>query len=93
MSAADLAANDPASQPEPPLRAYHLLAAVPAVGMLGGIPFANRVQPYVLGLPFLLAWIVAWIVLTSAVLGIIYRLDETALGRMRAGGAAPAEER
>jgi hypothetical protein len=44
--------------------------------MLGGVPFANRTRPYVLGLPFLLFWIVAWVLLTSAVMGIILALDQ-----------------
>ena len=75
-------------EPAPPLRRFHLLAALPAVGMLGGLPFANRVEPYVLGLPFLLAWIVGWIVMTSVVLGVIYRLDESAVRRMQRSAAA-----
>lgn len=56
-------------------RAYRWLAVLPTVGLLGGIPFANRVHPYVLGLPFLLAWIVAWVVATSAIMALIYTLD------------------
>jgi hypothetical protein len=46
--------------------------------MLGGVPFANRVEPYVFGLPFLLFWIVAWVLITSAVMGLIYALDRSA---------------
>ncbi len=65
-------------------RAYHWLAALPALCMLGGVPFANRVQPYVLGLPFLLFWILLWVVVTSGVMGLIYALDEAAA--RRAGG-------
>ena len=55
--------------------AYRWLALLPAIGLLGGVPFANRVHPYVLGLPFLLFWIVAWVVATSALLGVVYLLD------------------
>lgn len=54
---------------------YRWLALLPAIGLLGGVPFANRVHPYVLGLPFLLFWIVAWVVATSALLGVVYLLD------------------
>ncbi|HET9983719.1 MAG TPA: DUF3311 domain-containing protein [Longimicrobiales bacterium] len=68
-------------------RPYHWLAALPAVGMLAGIPFANRVEPYVLGLPFLLFWILAWVVVTSGVMGVIYALDQA--HARRAG--APAD--
>jgi len=80
------------TEPDPPLRPYHLLAAVPVIGMLGGIPFANRTEPYILGMPFLLAWIVAWILLTSVVLAIVYRADEAAVRRMRGAAAADAGE-
>ncbi|MDH6124028.1 DUF3311 domain-containing protein [Kitasatospora sp. GP82] len=52
-----------------------LLGAVPFVGILGGIFFVNRVTPYVLGLPFILFWVVLWVVLGSVVTAVIYRLD------------------
>ena len=52
-----------------------MLAALPFLGILGGIFFANRVEPYVLGMPFILFWIVLWVVLTSAIMGVVYRLD------------------
>jgi len=58
------------------VRWHRWLAVVPAIGMLGGVPFANRVEPYVLGLPFLLFWIVAWVVGTSAITALIYVLDQ-----------------
>lgn len=57
------------------MRAYRWLAVLPTLGMLGGLPFANRVRPYVLGLPFLLAWIVAWVIVTSGIMLVIYILD------------------
>jgi uncharacterized protein DUF3311 len=57
------------------VRRYHWLAVVPAACMLGGIPFANRVRPFVFGLPFLLAWIVAWIIMTSLTMALIFLLD------------------
>ena len=38
-------------------RAYRWLAAIPAVGIIVGVPIANRIHLYVFGLPFLLAWI------------------------------------
>ncbi|MFK2827000.1 DUF3311 domain-containing protein [Bacillus sp. B190/17] len=58
------------------MKLYHLLVLVPLLGMLGGIGFANRVTPYVFGLPFLHFWLVLWVILTSFVLMIIYRMDE-----------------
>jgi Protein of unknown function (DUF3311) len=64
-------------------RPYHWLAVVPMLGLLGGLPFVNRVEPFVLGLPLLMAWIVAWVVATSVVMGVIYWLDRA---RERAEG-------
>lgn len=61
------------------MKAHRWLALLPVIGMLGGVPFANRVEPYVLGLPFLLFWIVLWVVITSVVMGIVYALDRATL--------------
>jgi hypothetical protein len=57
------------------MRPIFLLAALPFVGILGGITFANRVEPFVLGMPFILFWIVLWVVLTSVIMAIVYRFD------------------
>lgn len=54
---------------------FRLLAALPFIGILLGIPFVNRVEPLVLGMPFVLAWIVFWVVGGAVIMGIIYRLD------------------
>lgn len=43
--------------------------------MLGGVPFVNRVRPLVLGLPLLFAWLVGWVIATSAIMGCILLLD------------------
>jgi Protein of unknown function (DUF3311) len=52
-----------------------LLALLPFAALVVGPFFVNRVEPTILGLPFLLAWCVAWVVLSSAIMAIIYRLD------------------
>ena len=52
-----------------------LLALVPVLALTVGIPFANRLEPRILGLPFLLAWIVSWIILTPMVMATIHWLD------------------
>src|ERR671929_91078 len=39
------------------MRLIYLLGALPFLGILGGIVFANRVEPYVLGMPFILFWL------------------------------------
>ncbi|MFP3566824.1 DUF3311 domain-containing protein [Paraburkholderia sp. SIMBA_030] len=54
-----------------------VLAALPFIGMLVGIAFVNRVEPLVLGMPFVLAWIVMWVVLSSIIMAIVYRLDSS----------------
>jgi hypothetical protein len=51
------------------------LAVLPFVGILIGVPLLNRVQPLILGLPLVLAWIVLWILATAAIMGLIYRVD------------------
>jgi hypothetical protein len=44
--------------------------------MLGGLPFANRVRPFVFGMPFLFAWLTGWVIATSAIMGLLLLLDE-----------------
>ncbi|MFY4773649.1 DUF3311 domain-containing protein [Metabacillus sp. RGM 3146] len=51
------------------------LALLPFIGFFGGMTFANRVDPYVLGMPFLIFWIILWVILTSAIMAVIYSLD------------------
>jgi hypothetical protein len=57
------------------MKLQHGLAALPFLGILVGIFFANRTEPFVLGLPFALFWVTLWVVLTAAIMAVIYRLD------------------
>lgn len=57
------------------MRQLRWLAALPFLGMLVGPYFANRVEPLILGLPFLLAWLVFCVLATSAIMGVIYITD------------------
>ena len=57
------------------MRPIYILGVLPFLGLLGGLPFANRVHPFVLGLPFILFWIVLWVVLTAVIMAVIYALD------------------
>jgi hypothetical protein len=58
------------------LRQLHLvLAAIPFVLMLVCTPFLNRTSPTIAGFPFLLAWIVIAVVLTSVCMAIVYKTD------------------
>ena len=51
------------------------LAVVPFLALIVGPFFVNRATPSVLGLPFLLAWIVVWILITSLIMAVIYAVD------------------
>jgi hypothetical protein len=53
-----------------------LPAAIPFVTLVFALPLVNRLRPFVLGLPFLLFWIVAWVALTPLVLFLAYWLEK-----------------
>jgi Protein of unknown function (DUF3311) len=53
-----------------------LLAAVPIAALTVAVPFVNRIEPRVLGLPFLLFWLTAWVVLTPVFLWSIGRVEK-----------------
>jgi hypothetical protein len=55
--------------------AIRYLAVLPFIGILVGVPFFNRVEPIVFGMPLLLAWVVMWILLTAVIMAIIYACD------------------
>jgi hypothetical protein len=57
-----------------------VLAAIQFDVVLVGIFFANSVEPYVLGLPFAMFWVVMWVVLAAVLMAIVYRLDERERG-------------
>lgn len=44
--------------------------------MTFAVPLANRDEPHVLGLPFVLAWIVGWILLTPAFMWVVHHVIE-----------------
>ncbi|HEY5426863.1 MAG TPA: DUF3311 domain-containing protein [Candidatus Tumulicola sp.] len=53
-----------------------LLAAIPIAALSVAVPLVNRVEPRVLGLPFVLFWIVAWVLLAPACIWTIGRLEK-----------------
>jgi pilus assembly protein TadC len=57
------------------LKLHQLLAIIPFIGLLGGVPFANKVTPYVFGMPFVLFYIVLWVVITSVIMAIVFKMD------------------
>ena len=52
------------------------LAAIPAVALSLAIPLANRIEPEFAGMPFLLVWIVAWVIATPLFLSAAYRVQQ-----------------
>jgi len=51
------------------------LAAIPVLLAIGGVVVANRVTPFILGMPFFMAWVVGSVLATSLVMWIVYLLD------------------
>ena len=58
------------------MKPLYFLAFIPILGFLIGVPLTNRIEPFVLGLPFSMFWIILWVVLSSLTLWIMYRFDE-----------------
>jgi hypothetical protein len=57
------------------MKLIHWLALLPFVGMLIGPVVHNQVDPFILGMPFPLGWITVWVVLTAAIMAVVYALD------------------
>ncbi|SDC08943.1 Protein of unknown function [Terribacillus halophilus] len=57
------------------MKRLYFLTILPFIGMLGFLPFVNRVEPFVLSMPFVMFWIVLWAVLSSVILAVMYKLD------------------
>ena len=62
-----------------------ILTVVPFVYMIGMVPFANRVHPIVLGLPFLAFWLTLGIYVCFVCIWLLYHYDE----RKRRAGKNP----
>jgi hypothetical protein len=52
-----------------------ILALIPAIALTIGVPFANHLEPRILGLPFLLDYIVLWILLTPLFMFAVYAME------------------
>ena len=53
-----------------------ILAAIPFITLVFALPLVNRIYPLVLGLPFILAWILGWVILTPPILWAAYLLEK-----------------
>ncbi len=73
-------------------RLHRWLIALPGLAVCLGVPFADRVRATVAGLPFLLAWIVGCVLLTSLVMAIVAALDRAADAREAAASAGAGKE-
>jgi hypothetical protein len=59
------------------VKAYRtILAAIPIAALSVAVPFVNRVDPRIFGLPFVLAWIAGWVLITPAFLWAIGRTEK-----------------
>jgi Protein of unknown function (DUF3311) len=52
-----------------------LLAAIPIAALTVAVPLVDHIEPRILGLPFVLSWIVGWVLLAPAFLWTIGRLE------------------
>ena len=52
-----------------------VFVALPFIAIIGLAPVVNRVYPLVLGLPFFLFWLLLWVLLTPACIGMAYWLE------------------
>ena len=52
-----------------------VLGLIPFVAMCLSVPLWDRVDPMLLGIPFNLAWLICWIVLSSLCLWAAYRVE------------------
>jgi hypothetical protein len=57
------------------------VAFTPALALVAGLPLVNRLEPVVLGLPFLLSWILGWVLATPLFLAVAYALTSRDAGR------------
>ncbi len=51
------------------------LALIPFAAMCFSVALWDRIDPMILGLPFNLFWLIAWIVLSSLCMWAVYRLE------------------
>jgi hypothetical protein len=58
-----------------PSAAALLLGMIPFVGMCLSVGLWDRVNPMIFGLPFNLAWLIAWIVLSTSCMAIAYHVE------------------
>ena len=68
-----------------PSLAALLLGLIPFVAMCFSVALWDRIDPMILGVPFNLAWLICWIVLSTLCMGAAYRVEAA---RNKKDGAA-----
>jgi hypothetical protein len=58
-----------------PSLAALLLALIPFAAMCFSVSLWDRVDPMLFGLPFNLFWLLCWVVISSVLLSIAYRIE------------------
>lgn len=54
-----------------------LLGLLPFVALIGGPFVFNRFEPTIFGFPFLLAWLIFSVVMTSVVMALVRKFDQS----------------
>jgi len=67
-----------------------VFGAIPFLTLVLALPFVNRVEPLVLGLPFILFWILLWVALTPVSLFLACKTEKKY--NPPEAGARPGEE-
>ena len=62
-----------------------VIGLVPFFGMCFSVPLWDRTTPMILGLPFNLFWLIAWIVISSGCMALVNRIER---GRESKDGGA-----
>jgi len=52
------------------------LGAIPFITLVFALPLVNRIKPVILGLPFLLFWMLFWVALTPVILFFAYKVEK-----------------
>jgi hypothetical protein len=51
-----------------------IFTAIPFIWIIGLLPFANQVKPFVFGLPFVAFWLMTGIIVTFICTSVLYKL-------------------
>ncbi|TBX75164.1 DUF3311 domain-containing protein [Bacillus mycoides] len=65
------------------MKKIHVLVLIPVFCLVIGPVLANSVTPYVLGMPFLLFWVLLSVLITSLCMGLVYVFDPANKGDVK----------